>query len=64
VQFIVYKNTTHGWDNGSNFTKTVANGQRVVYRYNPKVTAESVKTALAFLDRHVRGPGDSSKSGR
>jgi dienelactone hydrolase len=64
VQFIVYKNTTHGWDVGSNFTKTAPNGQRVVYRYNPKVTAESVKTALAFLDRHVRAPGDSSKNSR
>jgi dienelactone hydrolase len=54
VQLVVHKNATHGWDIGSNFTKTVANGTRVEYRYNPKVTAESVKIALDFLDRHVR----------
>jgi len=54
IELVVYKNTTHGWDIGSNFTKTAANGQRVVYRYNPKVTADSVERALDFLDRHVR----------
>jgi dienelactone hydrolase len=54
VQLVVHKNATHGWDIGSNFTKTAANGKRVEYRSNPKVTAESVKLALAFLDRYVR----------
>jgi dienelactone hydrolase len=54
IELVVYKNTTHGWDIGSNFTKTAANGHRVVYRYNPKATAESVERALNFLDRHVR----------
>ena len=56
VQLVVHKNATHGWDIGSNFTKTVANGDRVEYRYNPKVTAELVKLALDFLDRYVRPP--------
>jgi dienelactone hydrolase len=54
VELVVYKNATHGWDIGSNFTKTAANGNRVVYRYNPKVTAESVKLAFDFLDSHVK----------
>jgi dienelactone hydrolase len=54
VQLVLHKTATHGWDIGSNFTKTVANGTRVEYRYNPKVTAESVKIALDFLDRYVR----------
>jgi dienelactone hydrolase len=54
VQLVVHKNATHGWDQGRNFTKTAANGTRVEYRYNPKVTAESVKIALEFLDRNVR----------
>lgn len=54
VELVVYKNATHGWDIGSNFTKTAANGNRVVYRYNPKVTADSVKLAFDFLDSHVK----------
>jgi dienelactone hydrolase len=54
VELMVYKNATHGWDIGINFTKTATNGQRVVYRYNPKVTADSVERALDFLDRHLR----------
>jgi dienelactone hydrolase len=54
VQLAIYKNATHGWDIGSNFTKTAANGHRVAYRYNPKVTAESVRLAFDFLDSHVR----------
>jgi dienelactone hydrolase len=57
VLLVVHKNATHGWDIGSNFTKTVANGTRVEYRYNPKVTADSVKIALDFLDRNVRESG-------
>jgi len=56
VQLVIHKNATHGWDQGRNFTRTVANGTRVAYRSNPKVTAESVKVALDFLDRHVRSP--------
>lgn len=56
VQLVVHKNATHGWDIGSNFTKTAANGARVEYRYNPKVTAESTRIALEFLDHNVRTP--------
>ena len=54
VEFIVYKNATHGWDQGRNFTKKGMNGQDVEYRYNPKVTAESVKVTFDFLDSHVK----------
>jgi dienelactone hydrolase len=54
VELVLYKNATHGWDIGSNFTKTAANGNRVVYRYNPKVTAGSVERALDFLDSHMK----------
>jgi hypothetical protein len=32
----------------------VLNGQDVVYRYNPKATAESVRLAFDFLDSHVK----------
>jgi dienelactone hydrolase len=38
VETVIYTNATHGWDIGSNLTMTAANGQRVDYRYNPKVT--------------------------
>jgi dienelactone hydrolase len=54
VELVVYKNATHGWDIGTNFTKTATNGQRVVYRYNARVTADSVERALDFLDSHMR----------
>ena len=54
VELVVYKNATHGWDIGTNFTKTATNGQRVVYRHNAKVTADSVERALDFLDSHMR----------
>jgi dienelactone hydrolase len=54
VEFFVHKNATHGWDIGSNFTKKGMNGQDLVYRSNPKATAESVRLAFDFLDSHVR----------
>ena len=54
VEFFVHKNATHGWDIGSNFNKKGLNGQDVAYRYNPKVTAESIRLAFDFLDRHVK----------
>lgn len=60
VDFVVHKNATHGWDNAElgarNFTKKGLNGQHIAYRYNPKVTAESVRQAFDFLDRYVRAP--------
>jgi dienelactone hydrolase len=55
VEFVVHKNATHAWDQGRNFAKKGLNGQDVAYRYNPKVTAESVRLAFDFLDSHVRG---------
>jgi dienelactone hydrolase len=33
VELVVYKNATHGWDIGQNFTKKGPSGQEVVYRY-------------------------------
>lgn len=54
IEMVVYKNATHGWDIGGDFTKTGPNGQSVAYRYNPKVTADSVERALDFLDQQVR----------
>ncbi len=54
VELVVYKNATHGWDIGKNFTITATNGNRSVYRYNPKVTADSVRQAFDFLDRHIK----------
>jgi dienelactone hydrolase len=53
VELVVY-NATHGWDIGKDFTTTNAMGDRVVYRYNPKVTADSVERAFDFLDQRVR----------
>jgi dienelactone hydrolase len=59
VEFVVHKNSTHGWDNaeleGRNFTKKGLNGQDVVYRYNPKVTAESVRLAFDVREQKVDG---------
>jgi dienelactone hydrolase len=55
VEFVVHKNATHGWEIGRNFTKKGLNDQDVVYRYNPEATAESVRLAFDFLDRHARG---------
>jgi dienelactone hydrolase len=57
IELVVYKNATHGWDIGSNFTKTAANGNRVVYRYNPEVTGHSVERALDFLDSQMKKEG-------
>jgi hypothetical protein len=49
-----YKNATHGWDQGRNFTWKGMNDQEVVYRHNAKATAESVRLAFDFLDSHVK----------
>jgi dienelactone hydrolase len=55
VEFVVHKNATHAWDRAGNLTKKGLKGQDVAYRYNPKVTADSVKLAFDFLDSHVKG---------
>jgi len=52
---VVHKNATHAWDRAGNLTKKGLKGQDVAYRYNPKVTADSVKLAFDFLDSHVKG---------
>ena len=56
IDLVVHKNATHGWDivEFDRTRRTVTNGQVVVYRYSPKVTAESVRQAFDFLDRHVK----------
>ena len=51
---VVYKGATHGWDIGANFTKTAANGQRVTYRYNAKISADSAERAFEFFDKNVK----------
>jgi dienelactone hydrolase len=59
VEFIVHKNATHNWDEATlqkqTFKKKGLHGQDIIYRYNPEVTAESVKRAFDFLDRHMKG---------
>ena len=59
VEFVVHKGATHSWDEATlgtgSFRKKGLYGQDIVYRYNPEATAESVKRAFDFLDRHVRG---------
>lgn len=59
IETVVYKGATHGWDIGTDFTKTGANGRSVIYRYDPKVTATSVERALDFIDQHVRAPSQN-----
>ena len=58
VEVIVHKNATHNWDEASLANKTFRKkglvGQDIVYHYNPKVTADLVKSVFAFLDRHLR----------
>jgi dienelactone hydrolase len=59
VDFLVHKNATHSWDaaalGSTVFTRVDALGHRVEYRYNAEVTAESMRRAFEFLDRHVKG---------
>ncbi len=59
IETVVYKGATHGWDMGTNFTKTGANGHSVTYHYDPKVTATSVQRAFDFIDQHVGAFGHS-----
>jgi dienelactone hydrolase len=59
IEYIVHKGATHVWDEATlgagTFKKKGLVGQDIVYRYDPRVTAESVKIAFDFLDRHVKG---------
>ena len=59
IEFMVHKRATHVWDAAALgdrvFKRVTSWGVHVEYRYNPKVTAESIKLAFDFLDRHVRG---------
>jgi dienelactone hydrolase len=57
IEIVVHKDATHNWDalelQKRAFRKKGLLGQDIVYRYNPKVTMESVRQAFDFLDRHV-----------
>jgi dienelactone hydrolase len=58
VEFIVHKGATHVWDakalGDRAFSRTTSLGRQVEYRYNAEVTAQSVRLAFDFLDRHVK----------
>lgn len=53
VEWHVYPNATHCWDcaNLHNFSKTDARGNRVTYRYDADVTADSARRMFEFLDK-------------
>lgn len=53
VEWHVYPNATHCWDcaNLHNFSKTDFRGNRVSYRYDADVTADSARRMFEFLDR-------------
>lgn len=55
VEWHVYPGTTHCWDCFSlhNFSKTDFRGVQVVYRYDEKVTEDSVQRTFEFLARHL-----------
>lgn len=53
VEWHVYPNATHCWDceNLHNFSKTDVRGNRVTYRYDRDVTADSARRMFEFLDK-------------
>lgn len=53
VEWHVYPNATHCWDcsNLHNFSKTDVRGNRVTYRYDAEVTADSARRMFEFLDK-------------
>jgi dienelactone hydrolase len=53
VEWHVYPATTHCWDcaNLHNFSKTDVRGNRVTYRYDQEVTADSARRLFEFLDK-------------
>jgi dienelactone hydrolase len=59
IEFFVHKNATHAWDTAAlgdtTFSKIDYRGKKVEYRYNAVVTAESMRRAFDFFDRHVKG---------
>ena len=48
----IYPNVCHCWDCKGNdgFSKISGNGQRVTYRYDSQVTADSERRVLEFFD--------------
>lgn len=53
VEWHVYPDATHCWDcsNLHNFSKTDFRGNRVTYRYDGEVTADSARRMFEFLDK-------------
>lgn len=53
VEWHVYPDATHCWDcsNLHNFSKTDFRGNRVTYRYDAEVTADSARRMFEFLDK-------------
>ncbi len=53
VEWHVYPDTTHCWDcaNLHNFSKVDVRGNRVTYRYDQEVTADSARRMFEFLEK-------------
>jgi dienelactone hydrolase len=56
VEWYVYPEATHAWDSPDKdgFSKIANNNERVIYRYNPSVTADTRKKVFDFLSRPGR----------
>ena len=56
VEWHLYPDTTHCWDCSSlrNFSKTNFFGERVVYRYDARITQDSAERMFAFLAKHLK----------
>lgn len=53
VSWHTYREVGHAWDNPllDGFTKIANNGQSVTYKYNKKITEDTLKRSLEFLNR-------------
>lgn len=58
VEWHLYPEGTHCWDcfEKDGFSKTAWNGERVTYRYDPEITADSRKRLFEFLGRARKAP--------
>lgn len=61
VESHVFQDATHCWDcsdqNNQRWSPPWAGGRQVVYKYDSKVTDESVARAFEFLTRRLQAPG-------